>query len=97
MASTGLRTLCMLCVDMKMDPGKPRSSRRRNLTLLGIVVHQGSNSAETAERSSPRKGAGVVVRMVTGDNALTAQAIAKEAGILVEGDDGLVLEGPVFR
>ena len=35
--------------------------------------------------------------MVTGDNALTAQAIAKEAGILVEGDDGLVLEGPVFR
>ena len=38
-----------------------------------------------------------MVRMVTGDNALTAQAIAKEAGILVEGDDGLVLEGPVFR
>lgn len=39
--------------------------------------------------------AGIVVRMVTGDNVHTATHIARECGIL--SDDGIVLEGPVFR
>ena len=34
--------------------------------------------------------------MVTGDNATTAAAIAKECGILTSPQD-LVVEGPVFR
>ena len=98
MASTGLRTLCIAYVDMKMDPGKlPEEPPEENLTLLGIVGIKDPIRPETAEAVRLLRGAGVVVRMVTGDNALTAQAIAKEAGILVEGDDGLVLEGPVFR
>lgn len=41
------------------------------------------------------KHAGIVVRMVTGDNVHTAQHIARECGILTEG--GLALEGPQFR
>ena len=41
------------------------------------------------------KNAGVAVRMVTGDNPLTATFIAREAGIL--DDDGLVVTGPEFR
>ncbi|KAH7312331.1 hypothetical protein B0I35DRAFT_480794 [Stachybotrys elegans] len=39
--------------------------------------------------------AGVVVRMVTGDNKITAQAIARECGILQP--DSIVMEGPEFR
>ncbi len=39
--------------------------------------------------------AGIVVRMVTGDNIETAKAIAKECGILTEG--GIAMEGPNFR
>ena len=39
--------------------------------------------------------AGVCVCMVTGDNLLTAKAIAKEHSILVT--DGIVMEGPTFR
>lgn len=35
-----------------------------------------------------------MVRMVTGDNAVTAQAIATECGIYT---DGLIMEGPAFR
>jgi Ca2+-transporting ATPase len=39
--------------------------------------------------------AGIFVRMVTGDNIDTAEAIAREAGILTEG--GLSMEGKDFR
>ena len=39
--------------------------------------------------------AGILVRMVTGDNVHTAKHIARECGILT--DDGIALEGPVFR
>ena len=98
MASTGLRTLCVAYVDLNTSPSAlPEEPPEDNLTLLGIVGIKDPIRPETAEAVRLLRGAGVVVRMVTGDNVLTAQAIAKEAGILVEGDGGLVLEGPAFR
>lgn len=43
--------------------------------------------------------AGIIVRMVTGDNLITAKAIAKECGILdnklIENKD-CIMEGPDF-
>ena len=39
--------------------------------------------------------AGITVRMLTGDDLLTAQQIAKECGIL--SPNGICLEGPHFR
>ena len=41
------------------------------------------------------KKAGIVVRMVTGDNINTARFIGRECGIFTDG--GLALEGPAFR
>lgn len=41
--------------------------------------------------------AGVVVRMVTGDNILTARAIARECGIYHPDKGGIAMEGPEFR
>ena len=38
--------------------------------------------------------AGIKVRMITGDNVLTARSIASEIGILT---DGVAIEGPDFR
>lgn len=40
--------------------------------------------------------AGIKVRMVTGDNIITAKAIARDVGIIKEGDDSLVMEGADF-
>jgi P-type Ca2+ transporter type 2C len=39
--------------------------------------------------------AGILVRMVTGDNVHTARHIARECGVLTPG--GVALEGPAFR
>jgi P-type Ca2+ transporter type 2B len=41
--------------------------------------------------------AGVIVRMVTGDNIMTARSIATKCGILKPNDDFLVLEGKEFN
>lgn len=43
------------------------------------------------------QGAGVTVRMVTGDNINTARSIATKCGILKPGDDGLVLDSKQFN
>jgi magnesium-transporting ATPase (P-type) len=51
--------------------------------------------SDVVEAIRTAQRAGIVVRMVTGDNLHTATAIAKECGILTE--DGVALEGPVFR
>jgi Ca2+ transporting ATPase len=40
--------------------------------------------------------AGIKVRMVTGDNIITATAIAKDIGIIKEGDGSLIMEGTEF-
>lgn len=41
--------------------------------------------------------AGITVRMVTGDNVMTARAIAIRCGIITPGEDFLVLEGKEFN
>ena len=97
-ARQGLRTLCIAYSDIAKAPStlgdNPPES---DLVLLGIVGIKDPIRPETAEAVRLLRGAGVTVRMVTGDNAITAEAIAREAGILVDGDGGLVLEGPDFR
>ena len=98
MASTGLRTLCIAYVDLDTAPGAlGEEPPEANLTLLGVAGIKDPIRPETTEAVRLLRQAGVVVRMVTGDNKLTAEAIAREAGILEDGDDGLILEGPVFR
>jgi len=70
----------------------------RDMVLLGVVGIKDPIRPETKDAVALLRKAGVVVRMVTGDNAITARFIAEEAGILdgCEGPDA-VLEGPVFR
>ena len=42
------------------------------------------------------KIAGIKVRMVTGDNLITAKAIAKEIKLIEDGDDAIIMEGSEF-
>ena len=67
----------------------------KDLIFLGVVGIQDPVRPGVPESVKKAQHAGVVIRMVTGDNAVTARAIATECGILSEG--GVVMEGPVFR
>ncbi|GJP75649.1 hypothetical protein CLOP_g6076 [Closterium sp. NIES-67] len=66
-----------------------------SLTLLAIVGIKDPCRPGVPEAVARCQKAGVKVRMVTGDNVLTAKAIATECGILTP--DGIVIEGKDFR
>lgn len=67
----------------------------KDMTFIGMVGIKDPLREGVREAVKDCQKAGVVVRMVTGDNKLTAQAIAEDCGILQP--DSLVLEGPEFR
>ncbi len=66
----------------------------KDMTFLGVVGIQDPVRPGVPEAVAKCKHAGVTVRMVTGDNVVTARAIATDCGIYT---DGLVMEGPFFR
>ncbi|KAM7252009.1 hypothetical protein ACFE04_023892 [Oxalis oulophora] len=93
-ASEALRTLCLAYIDMEKfspDDSMPLSG----YTCIGIVGIKDPVRPGVKESVALCRSAGIVVRMVTGDNINTAKAIARECGILT--DDGIAIEGPIFR
>ncbi|KAL8722536.1 MAG: hypothetical protein Q9225_001004 [Loekoesia sp. 1 TL-2023] len=106
-ASRSLRTIGFLYKDYEQWPpkGAPTQEDDHNLAVfdkifkdmvfLGIVGIQDPLRVGVAEAVQSCQNAGVYVRMVTGDNLLTAKAIAEECGIFKPG--GIVMEGPEFR
>jgi Ca2+-transporting ATPase len=70
------------------------------LILDGIVGIKDPLRPGVKEAVAQCKRAGVTVRMVTGDNIVTARAIALNCGILQEEDlqnSNCCMEGPIFR
>jgi len=105
MAKSGLRTLA---IGYKTLPSNTsfetddddkeealQDESESNLTLIGIVGIKDPLRPEVTEAVNQCKRSGIVVRMVTGDNILTAQHIARECGIL--DSNGVAMEGPDFR
>lgn len=103
-ASKSLRTIGLVYRDYPSWPpaeaeiadGEPViASLLKNLIFVGVIGIQDPVRPGVPEAVRKAKHAGVVVRMVTGDNKITAKAIATECGIHTEG--GIVMEGPKFR
>ncbi|KAJ3293572.1 hypothetical protein HDU79_000198 [Rhizoclosmatium sp. JEL0117] len=67
----------------------------QGLLLASIVGIEDPLRPGVIEAVKSCQGAGVVVRMVTGDNIMTAKSIATKCGIYQSGD--LVMEGEHFR
>ncbi|KAL6883433.1 hypothetical protein ACP4OV_010847 [Aristida adscensionis] len=95
MAAASLR--CIAFAYKQVD-GEHSGIDDEGLTLLGFVGLKDPCRPEVHAAIEACTKAGVAVKMVTGDNVLTARAIAKECGIISGNDpDGVVIEGHEFR
>ncbi|RAL15509.1 putative calcium-translocating P-type ATPase(PMCA-type) [Aspergillus homomorphus CBS 101889] len=106
-AGQSLRTIGMVYRDFPSWP--PHGVRRmedepeaavfedvfQDMTWIGVVGIQDPLRPEVPAAIRKCHAAGVQVKMVTGDNLVTASAIASSCGIKTE--DGIVMEGPKFR
>ena len=106
-ASRSLRTIGIIYRDFEQWPPRGAPTQEddpklavfdkifKDMSFLAIVGIQDPLRHGVADAVHTCQSAGVFVRMVTGDNLLTAKAIAEECGIYTPG--GLVMEGPTFR
>ncbi|KAI9879405.1 MAG: Calcium-transporting ATPase 10, plasma membrane-type [Pleopsidium flavum] len=106
-ASRSLRTIGLLYRDFEEWPPKGAPTQAddphsavfdkvfQDMVFLAIVGIQDPLREGVTAAVRTCQNAGVYVRMVTGDNILTAKAIAEECGIYTPG--GVVMEGPEFR
>ena len=107
MAGKSLRTIALLYKDFpEWPPAGAKTSDEdssmavfedvlKQMTLLSIVGIQDPLRNGVYKAVQQCQHAGIKVRMVTGDNVMTAQAIGFQCGIHTEG--GLVMEGHKFR
>lgn len=105
-AKRSLRTIGICYKDFPAWPPKnagqvegsnevPFESLFYNMAFISVVGIQDPLREGVPEAVKLCQKAGVVVRMVTGDNKITAESIARECGILQP--NSLVMEGPEFR
>eukprot|EP00644_Phytophthora_capsici_P007771 jgi/Phyca11/126140/e_gw1.61.140.1 len=100
----GYRTLCLAYRDSKwsdedVDSASPEDLEQQ-LVCLALVAIADPLRPGTRQAVASCQKAGIVVRMVTGDNALTARSIAEDCGILTSEEVEnayTIMEGPEFR
>ncbi|XP_065637091.1 calcium-transporting ATPase 4, plasma membrane-type isoform X2 [Quercus suber] len=93
-ASGALRTLCLAFKDVA-DTSIENSIPDSGYTLIAVVGIKDPVRPGVKDAVLTCLAAGITVCMVTGDNKYTAEAIARECGILTE--DEVAIEGPEFR
>lgn len=101
-ANQMLRTIALCYRDVDQWPPSnkgidevPLSDLAQDLTLIGITGIEDPLRPSVRDAITDAARAGVVVKMCTGDNVLTARSIAAQCGIYSPG--GVIMEGPVFR
>lgn len=93
MSESALRVLAIAYKEIEYVPDEPTSEELENgLTLIGLVGMIDPPRPEAKEAVAVCRKAGIKPVMITGDHVVTASAIAKELGILEEGD--LAITGP---
>ena len=104
MASNALRTLCVAFKSVDRDEDfKSKDSKgvfsieKNNLTLFCVLGIKDILREEVPRAVEVCRKAGIKVRMVTGDNKVTARAIALECGIIDRDNPrSVVMEGTEF-
>ena len=92
MGSRGLRVLAMTYRRIDHISAEPAAEDvETDLIFLGLVAMQDPPRPEVAQAVATAKAAGLRTIMITGDHAATAEAIARQIGILRP--NGVVMEG----
>ena len=87
MSADALRVLAVACRVLEELPGEiTPETLERDLHFMGLVGMIDPPRPEAKAAVEVCRGAGIRPVMITGDHVLTASAIAKELGILREGD-----------
>lgn len=81
LASQALRVIAVACKPL----GSSTESPAENLVFLGLIGMEDPPRKEAKEAVRICKKAGIIPVMITGDHIATAQAIAKQLGILEKG------------
>ncbi len=90
MSSDALRVLAVACKVIDTVPENPTSEELESgLTFLGLVGMIDPPRPECKVAVATCRRAGIKPVMITGDHVVTASAIARELGILEEGDDAI--------
>merc|ERR1711871_857997 len=97
MARDGLRTFCVGYADMNSMDEFDDADKIPGLTMLALVGIRDPLRPEVPDAVATCKGAGVVTRMVTGDNIDTAKNIATACKIFNEQEGDIAMEGYEFR
>lgn len=82
MAKRALRVLAVATRDLEVNPEDGDASVEANVTFVGLVGMIDPPRPEVIEAVATCKAAGIRTVMITGDHAITAEAIAKEIGLL---------------
>eukprot|EP01133_Synstelium_polycarpum_P016349 gene16349-19448_t len=95
-ATDTLRTIGLAYKDYERDEySLDGDEPSTGLTFVGVVGIRDPIRPEVPGAVAQCQKAGIVVRMVTGDNIITAENIAKRCGILTKG--GIAMEGNKFN
>ena len=87
MSENALRVLAVAYKEIDVVPENPTSEELENdLTFMGLVGMIDPPRPEAKEAVAVCRKAGIKPVMITGDHVVTASAIAKELGILLESD-----------
>lgn len=87
MSENALRVLAVAYKEIDTIPQNPTSEELENgLTFMGLVGMIDPPRPEAKEAVAVCRKAGIKPVMITGDHVVTASAIAKELGILLDGD-----------
>lgn len=85
MAKRALRVLAVSIRDLDHDYAQGDVTIERDLTFVGLIGMIDPPRPEVIDAVRTAKEAGIRTVMITGDHALTAEAIAREIGMLEEG------------
>ena len=85
-AKQGLRIIALTSKDLHNKPTN-RAAAEKNLTFLGFVGISDPPREEVASAIAMARKAGIKTVMITGDNELTANAIATSIGLIQENEE----------